>query len=227
MDEQKAATAKRRKLENEAKAVKKAAKALAPKSARKSRAKPKPVSVLRPSTSSNLIYPPINTFHPYSTQTRDIQQQNSLPGPHLPHFAFAPPPQFPPATPMPQFSQHIVAFIPNSPSFLSGRADDGLTIKALTDKYGPEVFKNYDLDYRTDDSGESVGSRDSNDEESDADGESAGSFISDDEGAMDRDGDAYGSEDAARNTTSFATSYDMDLEAEIFDAPSSSSDESV
>ncbi|KAJ6614510.1 hypothetical protein B0H10DRAFT_2221249 [Mycena sp. CBHHK59/15] len=78
-----------------------------------------------------------------------------------------------------------------------------------------------------DDSGESVGSRDSNDEESDADGESAGSFISDDEGAMDRDGDAYGSEDAARNTTSFATSYDMDLEAEIFDAPSSSSDESV
>ncbi|KAJ6598811.1 hypothetical protein B0H10DRAFT_2231410 [Mycena sp. CBHHK59/15] len=128
-------------------------------------------------------------------------------------------------------AQHIVAFIPNSPSFLSGRADDGLTIKALTDKYGPEVFKNYDLARLgrrcQDDSGESVGSRDSNDEESDADGESAGSFISDDEGAMDRDGDAYGSEDAARNTTSFATSYDMDLEAEIFDAPSSSSDESV
>ncbi|KAJ6613394.1 hypothetical protein B0H10DRAFT_2222308 [Mycena sp. CBHHK59/15] len=116
-------------------------------------------------------------------------------------------------------------------------------LEALTEKYGPEVFN--DLDYRTggedsggdgeksgvnsDDSGESVGSRDSNDEESDADGESAGSFISDtdDEGAMDIDGDAYGSEDMARNTTSFATSYDMDLEAEIFDAPSSSSDKSV
>ncbi|KAJ6629443.1 hypothetical protein B0H10DRAFT_1939829 [Mycena sp. CBHHK59/15] len=112
-------------------------------------------------------------------------------------------------------AQRIVAFIPNSPSFLSGHANDGLTIKALTDKYGPEVFKNYHLDYRTggedsggdgeksgansddsqDDSGETVGSRDSNDEESDADGESAGSFISDDEGAMDRDGDAYGSKD--------------------------------
>ncbi|KAJ6549197.1 hypothetical protein B0H10DRAFT_2242974 [Mycena sp. CBHHK59/15] len=141
-------------------------------------------------------------------------------------------------------AQRIVAFVPNSPDFLSGRADDGLTIKALTDKYGPEVFKNYDLDYRTggedsggdgeksgantgDDSGESVGSRDSNDEESDADGESSDSSISDDEGAMDKDGDAYGSEDMARNTTSFATSYDMDLEAEIFDAPSSSSDESA
>ncbi|KAJ6565413.1 hypothetical protein B0H10DRAFT_2200406 [Mycena sp. CBHHK59/15] len=81
-------------------------------------------------------------------------------------------------------AQRIVAFVPNSPGFLSGRADDGLTIKALTEKYGPEVFN--DLDYRTggedsggdgeksgvnsDDSGESVGSRDSNDEESDADG---------------------------------------------------------
>ncbi|KAJ6609651.1 hypothetical protein B0H10DRAFT_2225781 [Mycena sp. CBHHK59/15] len=46
-------------------------------------------------------------------------------------------------------AQRIVAFVPNSPGFLSGRADDGLTIKALTDKYGPEVLKNYDLDYRT------------------------------------------------------------------------------
>ncbi|KAJ6611957.1 hypothetical protein B0H10DRAFT_1952621 [Mycena sp. CBHHK59/15] len=122
-------------------------------------------------------------------------------------------------------AQLIVAFVPNPSAFLSGRGDDAQTVKALTAKYGPEVFANYDLDYATKqavsgevgeqadsgDSGESVGSRDSTDE---SDGESAGSFISDDEEAMAEDEREFLSED--HNLVSFATSYDTDLEVEIF-----------
>ncbi|KAJ6617801.1 hypothetical protein B0H10DRAFT_2434233 [Mycena sp. CBHHK59/15] len=66
----------------------------------------------------------------------------------------------------------------------------------------------------SDDDTESVGSRDSTDE---SDGASAGSFIEDDEGAAGYDEQAFRSEYASDHEASFATtSYNMDLEAEIF-----------
>ncbi|KAJ6615716.1 hypothetical protein B0H10DRAFT_2435314 [Mycena sp. CBHHK59/15] len=129
----------------------------------------------------------------------------------------------------------IVALVPNSAAFFSGRGDDALSVEALTEKYGPEVFKNYALDYPTDyptavkatsgtksgragdpasdDDGESVGSRDSTDE---SDGASAGSFIENDEGVDDYDEQAFRPEGEI-----VTNSYDMDLEAEIFDGPDS------
>ncbi|KAJ6611075.1 hypothetical protein B0H10DRAFT_2224436 [Mycena sp. CBHHK59/15] len=128
----------------------------------------------------------------------------------------------------------IVALVPNSAAFFSGCGDNVISVEALTEKYGPEVFKNYALDYPTDyptavkatsgtksgragdpvsddDDGESVGSHDSTDE---SDGASVGSFIENDEGVDDYD------EQAFRPEGEIATnSYDMDLEAEIFDGP--------
>ncbi|KAJ6609427.1 hypothetical protein B0H10DRAFT_2064312 [Mycena sp. CBHHK59/15] len=130
--------------------------------------------------------------------------------------------------------QLIVVFVPNSPAFLSGHGDDALTVKALTEKYGLEVFANYDLAYVTkkatsgnsqansDDSGESVGSRDSTDE---SDGESVGSFISDDEEAMAEDAQEFRSERC--NPPAFAASYDTDLEAQIFGGDSDLEESSV
>jgi hypothetical protein len=59
-----------------------------------------------------------------------------------------------------------------------------------------------------DDDGESVGSRDSTDE---SDGAGAGSFIENDEGDFAYDEQAFRTEDEVATT-----SYDMDLEAEIF-----------
>ncbi|KAJ6565053.1 hypothetical protein B0H10DRAFT_2200526 [Mycena sp. CBHHK59/15] len=65
-----------------------------------------------------------------------------------------------------------------------------------------------------DDVQQSVGSRDSTDE---SDGASAGSFIEDDEGAAGYDEQAFRSEYASDHEASFVTtSYNMDLEAEIF-----------
>ncbi|KAJ6605702.1 hypothetical protein B0H10DRAFT_2195485 [Mycena sp. CBHHK59/15] len=121
-----------------------------------------------------------------------------------------------------------------SPAFLSGHGNDALTVKALTEKYGLEVFANYDLAYVTkkatsgnsqansDDSGESVGSRDSTDE---SDGESVGSFISDEEEAMAEDAQEFRSERC--NPPAFAASYDTDLEAQIFGGDSDLKESSV
>ncbi|KAJ7136300.1 hypothetical protein C8R43DRAFT_955776 [Mycena crocata] len=99
----------------------------------------------------------------------------------------------------------IVAFTPNSSDFFSRKDDNGLSVEALTAKYGAQVFGQYDLDYapaakgdgehekqdtgandeepsataNSDDSGDSVGTHDS-DGESIADDESMGSFLTDD-----------------------------------------------
>lgn len=109
-----------------------------------------------------------------------------------------------------------------------------VSIMALTEKYGPQVFGLYNLNFGTnnnsggessgaradsDDSGESVGSGDSGDE---SDGDSAGSFIINDEGAMDDDEQGFRDEDDGYNST-FDASFQMAHEAEIFD--DSSSDE--
>ncbi|KAJ6476632.1 hypothetical protein DFH09DRAFT_1108760 [Mycena vulgaris] len=96
----------------------------------------------------------------------------------------------------------IVAFIPGSSDFFSRRSDNALSVKELTEKYGAQVFADYELDYgkaggeqeesgangrdagpdaNSDDSGESVGAHNSDDEQSIADNESMGSFLSDDE----------------------------------------------
>ncbi|KAJ6616752.1 hypothetical protein B0H10DRAFT_2434807 [Mycena sp. CBHHK59/15] len=110
-------------------------------------------------------------------------------------------------------AQLIVAFVPNDPGFLSGRGDNGLTIDG-GDGEDSGALAN------SDDSGESVGSHDSNDE---SDGESVGSFITDDEGVVGEDEQGFRSEEE-NNSASFAASYYMDLEAQIFDE---SDDESM
>ncbi|KAJ6542037.1 hypothetical protein DFH09DRAFT_1393289 [Mycena vulgaris] len=99
-------------------------------------------------------------------------------------------------------AQLIVAFVPGSSDFFSRRSDNVLSVGALTEKYGEQVFAAYDLDYgnpepaaeasgvnagsaaSSDDEGESVGSSNSEAEQSaiESDNGSIASFISDDEG---------------------------------------------
>ncbi|KAJ6471680.1 hypothetical protein DFH09DRAFT_1344127 [Mycena vulgaris] len=110
----------------------------------------------------------------------------------------------------------VVAFVPGCSDFFSRRSDNVLGVKALTEKYGDQVFGAYDLDYGnpepdteasgvsqgpaagSDDEGESVGrSSDSDADQSGAESEigSIKSFISDDEGAPGGDFQGSGSEE--------------------------------
>ncbi|KAJ7145493.1 hypothetical protein C8R46DRAFT_1045508 [Mycena filopes] len=77
----------------------------------------------------------------------------------------------------------IVVFPPGSTDFFSKRGDNRLTTEELTEKYGPAVFADYDLDFGNDEA-EGADARDG------AEGADAGD--GDDEG----EGDSLGSEDS-------------------------------
>ncbi|KAJ7167398.1 hypothetical protein C8R43DRAFT_1121819 [Mycena crocata] len=135
----------------------------------------------------------------------------------------------------------IVAFVPGSSDFFSRNSDNAMDVEALTEKYGAEVFKAYDLDYAnpepeteasgaeprsaagSDDEGESVGSSDSNADQSavESDVGSVGSFISDDEGGEaqgsgSEDDDAFGSgvgsDDDESREAAFAKAYGISMD---------------
>ncbi|KAJ7714773.1 hypothetical protein B0H14DRAFT_2644342 [Mycena olivaceomarginata] len=127
----------------------------------------------------------------------------------------------------------VVALIPGSTDFFSGRGDNILSIQQLTAKYGETVFSEYDLDFGkeqdeessdADDEGEgeSLGSQDSDEEEEaeQSDAASMASFVSDNVSDGEEDYDPAATDGAASDgdfkAAEFAAAYDVDMEQEIF-----------